>query len=308
MENAARDTLLAEALRALKTAGFPLVGMAPVDHDSLDIETYERFLAAGYEGPMGYLSCGAKKRADIRLLYPWANGALCAAMPYRTRVEPTLASAKVSCYAWGRDYHKTLRKRLKGAEQVLQRAGHRARVCVDSVPILERALCRRAGLGFIGKNGMLVHPEFGSYLFLGVVITDLEAPPGDEIPEGCGACTRCIASCPTEALVAPRILDARRCISTWTVEHRGSFPKEAPPLHGHLFGCDLCQETCHYNEGAPLSHEADFHCRPEWEGATPGGVLAWDEERMDLALTGSPLRRAGAQGLRRNAKRLLAES
>lgn len=282
--------------------------MAPVDHDRRDTESYARFLAAGYEGSLGYLSCGAKKRADIRHLYPWANGALCAAMPYRTQRESRLGGARVSCYAWGRDYHKTLRKRLKGAEQALQRAGHRARVCVDSVPVLERALCRRAGLGFIGKNGMLIHPEFGSYLFLGVVITDLEVPPGPEIPEGCGACARCFTACPTEALVAPRILDARRCISTWTVEHRGSFPKQTPPLHGNLFGCDLCQEACPYNDGAPLSKEVDFCCRPEWEGTTPAEVLAWDDERMELALTGSPLRRAGADGLRRNALRLREEA
>lgn len=299
--------LLDDALRALRASGFPLVGTAPVVHDASDIEAYEHFLAAGHHGPLDYLSRSAKRRTDLRHLYPWAKGALCAAMPYRTQREDIPASAKVSCYAWGRDYHKTLRKRLKGAEEVLQRAGHRARVCVDSVPILERALCRRAGLGFIGKNGMLLHPEYGSYLFLGVVITDLEVPAGTEIPEGCGTCTRCLAACPTEALVAPRILDARRCISTWTVEHQGDFPEETPPLHGHLFGCDLCQEACPYNPRAPLSEEVDFCCRFEWKAATPEEVLGWDEERMELALSGSPLRRAGAEGLRRNAERLIQE-
>jgi len=302
--------LIAEALEALRAAGFPLVGTAPVEHDGRDREAFSRFLGEGWQGPMEYLSRTAAHRLDVRRIFPWANGAVCAAMPYRTTREAPRgpAGARVSCYAWGRDYHKTLRKRLKAAEAVLQGAGHRARVCVDSVPLLERALCRRAGLGFIGKNGMLLHPDFGSYLFLGVVLTDLPVPAGREVPDGCGACQRCLDACPTGAFPGPRLLDGSRCLSTWTVEHHGSFPPATPRLEGHLFGCDLCQEVCPYNASAPLSAEPDFGPRPEWFPPDPEALLALDDAGLEHLLDGSPLRRAGHDGLRRNAARVLSEN
>lgn len=301
--------LIARALEALRGAGFPLVGTAPVDHDARDREAYAAFLAAGYHGPMAYLERTAPHRLDVRRIFPWAHGALCAAMPYRTtREEPRgPAGARVSRYAWGRDYHKTLRKRLKAAEAVLQGAGHRARVCVDSVPLLERALCRRAGLGFIGKNGMLLHPRYGSYLFLGVVLTDLEVAAGEELPDGCGACRRCLDACPAEVFPAPRVLDGRRCISTWTVEHHGPFPPGAPRLEGYLFGCDLCQEACPFNAAAPLSAEPDFRPRPEWAPPDCREILSLDNAELEKRLDGSPVRRAGRDGLRRNARRVLEE-
>ena len=155
---------------------------------------------------------------------------------------------------------------------------------------------------------MMIHPTYGSYLFLGEILTDLPLEVGQgEIPDGCGGCTLCLKECPTAAFVAPRVLDAGRCISTWTVEVRGELPPSAPRLHGHLFGCDRCQEVCPYNREAPLSAEPDFQPRPEWFAPAPAAVLALTGPELEARLSGSGLRRAGEAGLRRSALRILEE-
>jgi epoxyqueuosine reductase len=234
------------------------------------------------------------------------------ALPYNTRRDLSahaMASGKawVSRYAWGRDYHKVVRARLRPAARVLEAAGYKARVCVDTVPLLERHFAWKAGLGFIGKNGLLIHPEFGSYLFLGAILTDMDLEDSTPLPDGCNECEVCLRGCPTSALVASRVLDAGRCISTWTIESRGPFPQTAPPLHGHLFGCDRCQEVCPYNRQAPLSKEADFKPRGGWFAPDPATAVQMTAEDWSTATRGSAVRRARHDGLLRNARRLLDE-
>jgi epoxyqueuosine reductase len=310
---ARRADVIESVLAALRSEGFTLVGTASTATTKEDAAAYRSFLDADHDGPLKYLRRSHDARLDPRALIPWVRGAFCAAIPYNTSREVSadyIASGKawVSRYAWGRDYHKVVRKKLKAAASLLLEAGFQARVCCDSFPLLERALARRAGLGFIGKNGLLIHPEYGSYLFLGEILTDLELPPGHEVPDGCGGCSKCIKACPVKAFAAPRILDAGKCISTWTIEHRGPFPPEAPPLHGHLFGCDRCQEVCPYNSKAPLSIEPDFAPRLEWFAPPPSALLKLSDAELESRLIGSPLRRTGAEGLRRNAAKVIENS
>ncbi len=259
------------------------------------------------------METGSTPRSDPRAWLPWARGAFCVAMPYNTRRELSAHAigsgrAWVSRYAWGRDYHRVLRGRLAQAARMLREAGFQARVCVDSAPVLERDMAWRAGLGFIGKNGLLINPALGSYLFLGEVLTDLELPDGRPLEDGCGECALCLKGCPTKAFSAPRRLDAGRCLSTWTIEHRGPFPPEAPPLRGHLFGCDRCQEVCPYNREAPLAGEPEFAPRAPWFAPAPEEVAGLASQAWDAATSGTALRRARHDGLVRNARRIIEEN
>ena len=306
------DGLVRQARASLEAGGFPLTGTASARLPDQDLGALHRWLAQGLQGPLGYMARTGGLREDPKALEPWVRGLFCAAMPYNTSralSAGAIASGRawVSRYAWGRDYHKVLRSRLRPAAEILRAQGLRARICVDSAPLLERAFAAKAGLGFIGKNGLLIHPVWGSYLFLGEILTDLELPDSEPVPDGCGDCALCLKGCPPGALTAPRVLDAGRCLSTWTIEHRGLFPEEAPPLHGHIFGCDRCQEVCPHNRRAPLSEEADFHPRPHWFAPDPAAVASMDEARWDEATSGTALRRARQDGLVRNAARLLEE-
>lgn len=304
---------LTEKIRAcLRGEGFPLVGTCSAVVDPVHAGALGRWLEGRLNGPLAYMARHTAEWADPRLMEPWARGLWVVALPYNTRRSLSahaLSSGKawVSRYAWGRDYHKVLRARLRPAAQALQAAGFEARVCVDTAPLIERHFAWKAGLGFIGKNGLLLHPKFGSYLFLGALLTDMELEDGPPLPGGCGECALCLKGCPTSALVAPRVLDAARCLSTWTIEHRGAFPEGTPPLHGHLFGCDRCQEVCPYNRQAPLSTEADFQPRGSWFAPSPESIAAMTEEAWDVATQGSAVRRARYDGLLRNARRILEE-
>ena len=306
------EGLTKNVLNALTVAGFPLVGTCRAEVPEADERRYGKFLRSGLHGPLGYLERSGALRRRPQAVLPWARGVFCAALPYNTSRERSAAhihagASWVSRYAWGRDYHKVLKSRLRAAASILVEAGLEARVCVDSAPVIERALAARAGLGFVGKNGCLIHPEFGSYLFLGEIFTDLELPDGEPVPDGCGACALCLRACPAKAFHAPRVLDAGKCLSTWTIEWRGEFPEKAPGLKGHLFGCDRCQEVCPYNREAPLAMEREFEPRPGWFAPEPARVSDLTREEWDEMTRGTAIRRARYDGLIRNAKKILAE-
>lgn len=305
-------TVIRSVLAALAAEGFPLAGTCRAEVPAEDMRRLEGWRARGLHGPLGYMVRTGQVRASPRVLLPWARGAFVVALPYNTTREyssrhVSAGRAWVSRYAWGRDYHRVLRGKLRPAARLLAEAGHSARICVDSAPVLERALAVRAGLGFVGKNGCLTHPRYGSYLFLGEIFTDLELPEGWAVEGGCGECDLCLKACPAGAFAAPRVLDAGRCLSTWTIEWRGDFSPDAPQLKGHLFGCDRCQEVCPFNREAPLSVEDDFRPRGPWFAPDPVRVAAMDEPEWDAATRGTPLRRARCDGLLRNARRVLAE-
>lgn len=313
------DQLKAHLAAAAADLGFARFGVAPAADLPAHQAAFEAWLAAEHDAGMEYMRRHRELRASPARLVPGAQSVVCVLVDYRG-VDPAPpgppgeagVGGKVARYARVRDYHIVLRKRLKAlaARLTAARPGAQVKVCVDSAPLLERAYAWRAGLGFVGKNGMLITPGLGSYTLLGSLVTDVALPP-DQPGEGtCGRCTRCLEGCPTGAFPEPGVLDARRCISYWTIEHRGPLPDDAA-LHGWAFGCDVCQEVCPYNypEAAPLELGPDFDS-PRAVGARFGrDQLAGVEDRDGYRerFAGTPLMRAGVEGMRRNLDQLAAE-
>jgi len=227
--------------------------------------------------------------------------------PNQTTRSP--GAGKVASYAWGRDYHKVIGKRLKRLAHRIEAMapGHHVRGFVDSGPILERAFARRAGLGFIGKNTMLIHRYWGSSFFLACLVTDLDLLEDEPVPRGCGQCTLCLDACPTGAFRGPFVLDSNRCLSYLTIEVRGDWPPGSPKdLHGWVFGCDECQSVCPYNRGEVPAVGAELASR---SGIEPSmnldEILRLNEVAFLERFQGSPLMRAKWRGLQRNARAIL---
>lgn len=269
--------------------------------------TYYDWLARGYAAGMAYLARpdAVNRRADPRNILPGTRSVLVVAASYAGAAHAELppSHGRVSRYAWGEDYHRRL---LRDLEMLVQRlivihGDFPYRCYVDTGPILERAWAQVAGLGWIGKNTTLIHPRLGSYLFLGVALLglELEATPHPDLPT-CGNCTRCIDACPTGALGAPGVLDARRCIAYLTVEHRGAIPEDLRPLLGErVFGCDTCQDVCPWNR-KPLAAHVEFPA-PQTATLDLPELLTMSEADFRARFRHTPLWRATWQGLARNA-------
>jgi epoxyqueuosine reductase len=285
-----------EAGRAL---GFDLVAIGPAgppDH----VAAFDEWLDAGHGATMGYLERGRDKRADPERVLPGARSVVVCALGYFQG--PTAnGPSGIARYAWGEDYHAVMEPRLRALADVVAglAPGAATRAYVDTGPLLERDLAARAGLGWIGKNTMLLHPRLGSFFFIGTVLTTAELEPDAALPDRCGSCRRCLDACPTEAFVAPYVLDSRRCIAYLTIEHRGPIPADLRAGVGTwMFGCDVCQDVCPWNRRAPATQEAAFGPRP----APPlAKLLALDEVAYRERLRGSPLKRTRREGLARNA-------
>jgi len=313
MAHAMNDDLAATLSRELECwateLGFSAIGVARLTLDA-DSAELDRWLARGWHGEMAYMQRHASLRAAPAALVPGTLSIISVRMPYLPEaVESAQArlddgrSAYVARYALGRDYHKSVRRRLRNlAARLHARIGPFGyRVFSDSAPVLERALARNAGLGWIGKHTNLIARDEGSLFFLGEIFTDLALPPSTaEQDDLCGTCTRCITACPTGAIVEPYRLDARRCISYLTIEYRGSIPEQLRPLIGNrVFGCDDCQLVCPWNRYARLTALADFKPRHGLDQATLIELLAWGESTFEQRTLGSALRRVShAQWLR----------
>ncbi|HVB35995.1 MAG TPA: tRNA epoxyqueuosine(34) reductase QueG [Candidatus Acidoferrales bacterium] len=327
-----------------RAVGFELCGVAPAEEFE-ELQRLPEWLERGYAGEMRYLHDG--RRASAENVLPGTRAVIVcalnynAAFPYSTGTDATAAPVDeadarkprgwISRYAWGSDYHHVMKSKL---EELLawMRAefgvAFQARAYVDTGPVLERVAAKYAGLGWLAKNTCLINQQLGSWLFLGVILTDLELTPS--LPHGepppadmCGSCRRCIDACPTEAIVAPYLLDARRCIAYLTIELRGPIPQEFRPAMGNMvFGCDICQDVCPWNRKAPATRIAEFYPRgmtsrssapiPNQDSA-PGektngslfapaldGLLWLDEEEFRKVFRGSPVKRAKWRGLIRN--------
>ncbi len=301
---------LADAIkRQGRTLGFQQVGVAGVDLGEAE-SRFKSWLARGFCGEMDYLSRHGSKRTRPAELVPGTVRVVSARMDYwpggSADAEEMLDRspyAYVSRYALGRDYHKVLRARLKRlAEFIRDRAGGAGyRVFVDSAPVLEKPLAQNAGLGWIGKHTNLLNANAGSWFFLGELFTDIPLPVDEPATDHCGSCRACIDVCPTGAIVAPYVLDARRCISYLTIELRGSIPEEFRPAIGNrIFGCDDCQLVCPWNKFATPSGEADFAARHGLDAALLVELFRWSEADWDTGTRGSALRRAGYEGWLRN--------
>lgn len=298
-------------LRAARRAGFQLAGIAPAAAVS-DFPLYRQWLEDGLGGPLGYLSGHrANLRADPRHLLPSARSVLCVGLLYNT-AGPDRHS--VSRYAWGAgDYHDILRAMLlQVVREVMEQTGpFEYRICVDTAPLLERSLAREAGLGWIGRNTCLIHQPTGSWFFLGEVLTSLDMAPDSPPPDRCGTCRRCIDACPTGALVPAGggryRLDARLCISTWTIEQRGALPEPGRERSGHLvFGCDICQEVCPWNQRAPLTARQEF--QPLHPDPDLAELAELTEEEFRQRFRRTPVWRARYSGMLRNAATAMGNS
>jgi len=302
--NATVVTLEEQIKSKARALGFDLAGIAPAE-PAASFALFERWLAEGRHGEMGYLARNVERRADPRRLLPGAKTIIVVACNYHAAdPEPGARQGRVARYALGDDYHEIIGRKLAaliGAIGVLA-PGAQAKACVDTAPVLEREMAQRAGLGWIGKNTMLLHRRFGQWLFLGEILLDVALrPDAPESRDRCGRCARCIAACPTGALVAPRELDARRCISYLTIELKGAIPPELRPLVGNrIFGCDDCLEVCPWNRFAQQAREPALSPRADLTMPELVELLELDEEEFQRLFARSPILRAKRRGLLRN--------
>ncbi len=276
-------------------------------------ERLDEWLARGYAGTMRYLHRQARRRKDPRLIVPEALSVVVVLDNYYAG-DPLGGGhpPRVARYARGEDYHRVTTRRLEQLADFLRARGAAvARVYTDAGPVPERELAQRAGLGWIGKNTMLIRPGAGSLFFIGSVFTDLRlsTDPPFEL-DRCGTCTRCLEACPTGAFVEPRVLDATRCISYLTIEHRGPIPEPlAERLDGWVFGCDICNEVCPWNQRfAAPAPVAEFLPRGALEGADADYFERMTEEEFDRVFGDTPLERPGLAGMRRNFHAALART
>ena len=269
---------------------------------------FREWLDRGDHAGMEWISRRVELREDPRKILPGAVSALCVALQYFPLKDEPEAEGdlwpRVARYARGRDYHDIMGKQLKALGRRIEAAfpGSSTRSYVDTGPILERELAAQSGLGVQGKNTNLLHRQWGSYFLLGEILLTLDLEPGEPISDICGRCTRCLDHCPTDALPAPYRLDAGRCISYWTIEHRGAFPGHVREMVGDwVFGCDICQEVCPWNYKAAAGEHERLRMPPERRELDLQGLLALQREGYVSRFIKSPMKRAKLEGLKRNA-------
>ena len=302
---------LEEAIRAeAQRLGFSVCGFARADAaDAAGLEL-KRWLEAGHHGTMGWMEERAHHRVSPLALWPEAKSAIALGMSYAPATDPlTLAAhpelGRISAYAQGGDYHKTVKKALKAlARFIVERAPSELKVFVDTAPVMEKPLAQAAGIGWQGKHTNVVSRDHGSWLFLGIILTSLELAPDTPATSGvhCGSCTRCLSACPTNAFLGPHRIDARRCISYLTIEHDGPIPVEFLAAIGNrIYGCDDCLAVCPWNRFAN-SAAANRAFLPRAELAAPrlADLLALDEQSFRAMFAGSPIKRIGRNKMIRN--------
>jgi len=308
--------LTASALKArARDIGFDLCGIARADNYP-ELAFLSEWLGRGHAATMEWMHRSAEKRADVRNVVPGARSVIVTATlyntdrPYSSNLPPD--RARISRYAWGDDYHDVLKVRLDTLLAWMREetgVPFEARAYVDTGPVQERVYAQYAGLGWIGKNTCLINPELGSWLFLGEIITTLELEPDAQGLEQCGSCTKCLDACPTGALIEAGVLDSRRCLSYLTIEHRGDIPAGYHQAIGtHVYGCDICQEVCPYNQPAPVSDDAPWQPRPGLDLPRLNDLAARSDDELRAVVKGTPMTRAKVAGLRRNLDIAIANS
>jgi epoxyqueuosine reductase len=308
--------------------GFDLIGIAPADR-APHAEAYRRWLNQGHQAEMAWLAREPERREDPRQVLPGAQSVVVVGLSYFILDPPAEAwndpsRGRIARYAWGLDYHDMMLPRLRELGEFVEREagqGINRRPYVDTGPILERDFAAQAGLGFIGKNTLLINPKIGSYLFLGEILVNVELEYDEPAPDGgascqidlsgpgaskrlgtCGNCTRCLQICPTYAFPAPYILDSNRCISYLTIELKGSIPPELRPLTGNwIFGCDVCQEICPWvRRYSRPTRESFLSCDPDRVAPKLVGLMGLDETGFQARFKGTPILRTKRRGLLRN--------
>jgi epoxyqueuosine reductase len=306
------DDLKVQLHERAREVGFDLCGVAPAVAPAT-LAQFHAWLDRGFAGEMHYLPRRRDAYASPEGVLPGARSVIVLAMNYRTADPPAQlqpGEGRIARYAWGSvDYHDLLRDRLRQLADWLHaaRPGCRTRGVVDTAPLLERDFARFAGLGWFGKNTMLINRRLGSWLFLAALLTDVELPPdAPHATDHCGTCTRCLDACPTGAFPEPYVLDATRCISYLTIEQRGAIPEPLRVEVGEwLFGCDVCNEVCPWNHKAPRSRESAFEPLAALAPARAAEFVSLTPEEFAQRYAGSPLSRPGWEGMRRNARTVL---
>ncbi|HMI41588.1 MAG TPA: tRNA epoxyqueuosine(34) reductase QueG [Sphingomicrobium sp.] len=288
--------------------GFVSCGFARADAAANAGDDLRQWLAAGYHGTMGWMEARADERASPHGLWGEAKSIIALAMSYAPATDPlalagATSRARISAYAQGGDYHKTVKKGLKAlARFIVERAPSELKVFVDTAPVMEKPLAAAAGIGWQGKHSNLLSRTHGNWLFLGIIMTSLEFEPDAPAVEHCGSCTRCIEACPTGAIVAPGRIDARACISYLTIEHSGPIPHEYREAMGNrIYGCDDCLAVCPWNRFANAA-QANRAFLPRVEMAAPrlADLLSLDDASFREMFAGSPIKRIGVKRMIRN--------
>jgi epoxyqueuosine reductase len=298
-------SLAGEIKRRAGDAGFALCGIAPAESSQYR-EFFRRWLDDGRQGTMEYLAKRFEERTDPRVYFPGTRSIICVAMNYYTELQPAReGEGRVARYALGNDYHDYIKDRLfaLAAWVRTQVPEAQTRVGVDTAPVMEKELAARAGIGWMGKNTLVINPSIGSYVLLGEILTTLELPADDPIADRCGSCTRCIDACPTGALDHPYQLDATKCISYLTIEHRGEISAELQSKTGDwLFGCDICQDVCPWNRKVEGNDDVEIRPRFATGGISLSDVLQWKAADYQTTLRKSAMKRVKLPVLQRNAR------
>jgi epoxyqueuosine reductase len=299
---------LVDELKARAQAlGFEAFGIASADARPDLPEKLRHALAEGWHGDMDWMAETAERRAGPRGMWPEAKSVILLGMNYGPETDPLAhlaeaSRATISVYARNRDYHEIIKGKLKELAGLLARRTDEAvKVFVDTAPLMEKPLAEAAGLGWQGKHTVLVSRDFGSWLFLGAIVTAADLPADAPHDESCGSCTRCLDICPTSAFPAPFQLDARRCLAYLTVEHKGQIPLEfRGPMGNRIYGCDDCLAVCPWNKFASISREARLRGRPELDGPALAEMVALDDAGFRALFAGSPIKRIGVGRFIRN--------
>ncbi len=304
-------SLSQEIKRKALELGFDLIGIT--DASPLNTEQVEMFtdwLKSGYAGQMSYLHRNLEKRTQPAKLLANAQSIICVGLNYTPpklkQPDPTAPIGKVANYAQYEDYHLFMKKRLRKLSEFISSTtgrDHKFKICVDSVPLTERTLAARAGLGFIGKNHMLINPKLGPQIFLGEIITTLKLPTDKLITNNCSNCDKCISACPTGALMPDGRFDANKCINYLTIEYKGRIPSGlAEKIADRLFGCDDCVLVCPYQEDAPVCKNKQFKFYSDRAGLDLGRILNLTQHDFDAEFADSTIKRTGLDQLKRNAR------
>ncbi|WEK03974.1 MAG: tRNA epoxyqueuosine(34) reductase QueG [Candidatus Devosia phytovorans] len=299
--------LVAELKARALALGFESFGIAPADARPDLPAKLAAALAQGWHGDMDWMAETAERRASPNGMWPEAKSVILLGINYGPETDPMAILGErslgtISVYARNRDYHEIIKGKLKELAGLLaRRSGEEVKVFVDTAPLMEKPLAEAAGLGWQGKHSVLVSRDFGSWLFLGAILTSADLPGDKPHEESCGSCTRCLDVCPTNAFPAPFRLDARRCLAYLTVEHKGPIPLEfRVPMGNRIYGCDDCLAVCPWNKFASVSREAKLRSRPEFERPQLADLVQLDDEAFRALFSGSPIKRIGHARFLRN--------